>query len=465
MREGASAIRARSRSTSPRGAQDGGRAVDSRADVSWRSARDVFTLDALAWALASSRPDAGGIDAHGPGPRRRHRGRTPVRPCRRDRRRGRPSRRRRALGEQGAKRSASRCFPRSWGCSGGESLHHPEHEVTDNEETRPTRAAAGRCGGTPAVPGDRAERPATWMRRSSRWTMRRTRPTSMRSSRSDAAVKYLTTALAVYPHEEPGIGPNKYNFDDDVLYEIRVATGNDVAKGRTTYAYQFQFDTTYRNRNTILQSYLGVIGNVGDASQNLIQRYTVDQGRLAHRAHRRALGRGIVPPNNQGNATPRYNRNDDGEQPARDGVADEGDLDRLHGAVDRRARGRLHRLRRPAGRRVLCRRAGGLRSAEAAGARQGRGLAGRVQRPHHGAQHPDRRDRRRSADRRRLRDHQPPARQDSRSRSATRTAATSSRSRARATRSSTKASSRSRTRISTAAPRPKSTRRCSASTR
>ena len=37
--------------------------------------------------------------------------------------------------------------------------------------------------------------------------------------------KYLTTALAVYPHEEPGIGPNKYNFDDDVLYEIRVATG------------------------------------------------------------------------------------------------------------------------------------------------------------------------------------------------------------------------------------------------
>src|SRR6186713_516379 len=89
--------------------------------------------------------------------------------------------------------------------------------------------------------------------------------------------KYLTTALAVYPHEEPGVGPNKYNFDDDVLYEIRVATGNDVAKGRTTYAYQFRFATSYRNRNTILQSYLGVVGSVGDASQNLIQRYTVDK--------------------------------------------------------------------------------------------------------------------------------------------------------------------------------------------
>jgi hypothetical protein len=138
--------------------------------------------------------------------------------------------------------------------------------------------------------------------------------------------KYLTTALAVYPHEEPGIGPNKYNFDDDVLYEIRVATGSDVARGRTTYAYQFKFDTTFRNRNTILQSYLGVIANVGDASQNLIQRYTVDKVDWRTGSSTR-LGRGIVPPNNQGNATPRYNRNDDGEQPAKDGVGDEGDLD------------------------------------------------------------------------------------------------------------------------------------------
>ena len=40
------------------------------------------------------------------------------------------------------------------------------------------------------------------------------------------------------------------------------------------------------------------------------------------------LGDGIVPPNNQGNATPRYNRGDNGENPAKDGVATEGDLDR-----------------------------------------------------------------------------------------------------------------------------------------
>jgi hypothetical protein len=138
--------------------------------------------------------------------------------------------------------------------------------------------------------------------------------------------KYLTTALAVYPHEEPGIGPNKYNFDDDVLYEIRVATGNDVAKGRTTYSYQFKFNTTYRNRNTILQSYLGVINDVGDASQNLIQRYTVDKVDWRNGGRTR-LGTGIVPPNNQGNATPKYNRNNNGEFPAKDGVATEAELD------------------------------------------------------------------------------------------------------------------------------------------
>jgi hypothetical protein len=145
------------------------------------------------------------------------------------------------------------------------------------------------------------------------------------SSRHGA--KYLTTALAVYPFEEPGIGPNKYNFDDNVLYEIHVALGDDVRKGLPTITYQFQFRTTFRNRRTILQSYLGVINDVGDASQNLVQRYTVT--RIDRRnGTRTVLGDGIVPPNNQGNATPRYNVGDNGDNPARDGVATEDALDR-----------------------------------------------------------------------------------------------------------------------------------------
>ncbi|HWO01980.1 MAG TPA: DUF4331 domain-containing protein [Blastocatellia bacterium] len=143
---------------------------------------------------------------------------------------------------------------------------------------------------------------------------------------NENGVKMLITALGVYPHEEPGIGPNKYNFDDDVLYEIRVATSNDVASGRATISYQFQFTTTFKNTNTVLQSYLGVINNIDDAAQNLTQTYTVTK--VDQRGRSTVLGTGKVPPNNQGNATPFYNRGDNGENPAKDGVATEPELDR-----------------------------------------------------------------------------------------------------------------------------------------
>ena len=144
---------------------------------------------------------------------------------------------------------------------------------------------------------------------------------------SEGGVKSLVTALGVYPHQEPGIGPNKYNFDPNVLYEIHVALGRDVAAGRPTLSYQFQFTTSFKSRNTILQSYLGVIENVGDAHQNLTQTYTITK--VDHRSGTKALlGRGIVPPNNQGIATPYYNQGNNGENPAKDGVATEAELDR-----------------------------------------------------------------------------------------------------------------------------------------
>src|ERR1700744_5013065 len=44
-------------------------------------------------------------------------------------------------------------------------------------------------------------------------------------------VKYLEVALGVYPFEEPGVGPNKYNFDDNVLYQIFLSKGSDLAAG------------------------------------------------------------------------------------------------------------------------------------------------------------------------------------------------------------------------------------------
>src|SRR4029077_9696908 len=141
-------------------------------------------------------------------------------------------------------------------------------------------------------------------------------------------MKSLVTALGVYPHEEPGIGPNKYNFDENVLYQIHVALGSDVAAGKTTLSYEFKFDTTFRNRNTILQSYLGVVKDVGDANQNLVQTYTVTKVDHRQGNHRTVLGTGTVPPNNQGVATPFYNQGNNGNNPAKDGVATEGKLDR-----------------------------------------------------------------------------------------------------------------------------------------
>jgi hypothetical protein len=141
--------------------------------------------------------------------------------------------------------------------------------------------------------------------------------------------EYLTVALGVYPFEEPGIGPNKYNFDDNVLYEINLALGDHYKTGTTDLSYQFQFTTHYKDTNTILQSYLGVVENVGDANQNLTQTYSVTK--VDFRGHTArpvtVLGHGIVPPNNQGIATPHYNQGEDGENPAKDGVATAAELD------------------------------------------------------------------------------------------------------------------------------------------
>ncbi len=144
---------------------------------------------------------------------------------------------------------------------------------------------------------------------------------------NENGVKTLVTALGVYPHQEPGVGPNKYNFDDNVLYEIHVSLGADVAAGRPTISYQFQFKTTYKSKATVLQSYLGVVEDIGDAAQNLTQTYTVTK--QENRRHKcTVLGTGIVPPNNQGHATPHYNQGDNGENPARDGVATGAELDK-----------------------------------------------------------------------------------------------------------------------------------------
>ena len=148
-------------------------------------------------------------------------------------------------------------------------------------------------------------------------------------------VRYLTTALAVYPFEEPGIGPNAYRFDDSVRYNIHIALGDDVARGRPTLTYAFDFKTRFANGATTLQAYLGPIASgpdctlptdqAFDPNQNLRQTYQVT---LSQRGRRDVdLGSGVVPPNNQGLLTRFYNQGENGEQPARGGVDSIADLD------------------------------------------------------------------------------------------------------------------------------------------
>ena len=100
-------------------------------------------------------------------------------------------------------------------------------------------------------------------------------------TRQNGAKSTLVVALGVYPHEEPGIGPNIYNFDDNVLYEIHVATGRDLAAGRAYHQLSVPSSRPPSRTRTPFWiriwplSIQGIfdfdIDNIGDANQNLFR--------------------------------------------------------------------------------------------------------------------------------------------------------------------------------------------------
>jgi hypothetical protein len=151
-------------------------------------------------------------------------------------------------------------------------------------------------------------------------------------SQNSFGQQYLTTAVAVFPFEEPGIGPNTFRFDDRVAYDIHVSLDDDVGKGKTDLTYRFRFKTTYASTATLL-SYLGTVAPNSTpslsfpANQNQRQTYTVTLIDDRHPERSTFLGTGIAPPNNQGLVTPFYNQNNDGDQPAKPGVAVSSELD------------------------------------------------------------------------------------------------------------------------------------------
>lgn len=81
----------------------------------------------------------------------------------------------------------------------------------------------------------------------------------------------VTIIANFIPLEEPAGGPNFHNFDDNVLYEIKIDNSGDGVEDIT---YQFRFTTQIQNPKTFLYS-TGQITALDDPDYNYRQTYTV----------------------------------------------------------------------------------------------------------------------------------------------------------------------------------------------
>lgn len=125
--------------------------------------------------------------------------------------------------------------------------------------------------------------------------------------------KMLNIVLTTNPLEDPGNGVNYYSFASDVMYSIHIAKADgqgNTFSGKPFRTYNFRFFPTYKNLDTILSYGLGTeagpINNLGDARQNLVQKYNVFrvQGNQTVQLNAQPL---LVPPVNVGpRTTPQY---------------------------------------------------------------------------------------------------------------------------------------------------------------
>jgi hypothetical protein len=108
--------------------------------------------------------------------------------------------------------------------------------------------------------------------------------------------------LNAIPLQDPGGGPNYYNFGDDVLYRINVDTNAD---GREDVVYEIRFKTELRGPLTSLELPLDYVALPpitaldGPGSEGLIlrQRYTVTQVRGKQRVNLGTQAMYAVPSN------------------------------------------------------------------------------------------------------------------------------------------------------------------------
>ena len=93
--------------------------------------------------------------------------------------------------------------------------------------------------------------------------------------------------LNVIPGQEPGAGPNYFNFADDVLYKINVDTN---ANGKEDLVYEIRFKTEFRNPLQLPLSYVALpkitaLDGLGSEGIILRQSYTVTQVRNGERVN------------------------------------------------------------------------------------------------------------------------------------------------------------------------------------
>jgi hypothetical protein len=112
------------------------------------------------------------------------------------------------------------------------------------------------------------------------------------------------TILANYiPVQEPGGGPNFYEFGDDVLYEINI---DNTGSGTAAISYQFRFTTMVTNPDTFLYN-TGPIGSLTDPNWNRRQVYSVTKVTPAG-STLLALGLPCPPCNIGPRSTPNYSK-------------------------------------------------------------------------------------------------------------------------------------------------------------
>ncbi len=117
--------------------------------------------------------------------------------------------------------------------------------------------------------------------------------------------------MNVIPSQEPGSGPNYFNFADDVLYEIHIDNNkNNIA---ANIVYQIRFKTETRQPGNVFPlSYVAlppITALAGNGSEGLLLRQSYTVTEVRYRQQPRDLGTGVMyaVPSNVGPRTmPNY---------------------------------------------------------------------------------------------------------------------------------------------------------------